>query len=227
VAWTGPKATEATETTVARVAAMRKLGLAVGGSAGLVGLAALVTQAARSDELFLGYLLNTVVNKIPFPTARLALYRAAGLRIGPDSNIMMNVRVMTPQGIEIGDHCIIGEFCQLDGRAVRLGEGPGLTIGDNVNIGAYTAFIAGSHEPDSPDFAGPLARTVVQDRAWITMNCTVLSGVTVSEGAVVSAASLVNKDVPPYTMVGGVPAKYLKDRSRDLRYTLSNRARWI
>jgi len=218
VAWPGPKATEAT------VAAVRKLGLAIGGS---VGLAALVTQAARSDELFLGYLLNTVVNRVPFPAARLALYRAAGLRIGPNSNIMMNVRVMTPQGIEIGDHCIIGEFCQLDGRAVRLGEGPGLKIGDNVNVGAYTAFIAGSHEPDSPDFAGPLARTVVQDRAWITMNCTVLAGVTVGEGAVVSAASLVNKDVPPYTMVGGVPAKYLKDRSRDLRYTLSNRARWI
>ncbi len=101
-------------------AAMRKLGLAVGGS---LGLAALVAQAARSDELFLGYLLNTVVNKIPFPAARMALYRAAGMRIGPDSNIMMHARVMTPQGIEIGDHCIIGEFCQLDGRAVRLATG--------------------------------------------------------------------------------------------------------
>ncbi len=203
---------------------MRKLGLAVGGS---LGLAALVAQSARSDELFLGYLLNTVVNKIPFPAARLALYRAAGMRIGPSSNIMMHARVMTPQGIEIGDHCIIGEFCQLDGRAVRLGDGPGLTIGDNVNVGAYTAFIAGSHEPDSPDFAGPLGKTVVHDRAWVTMNCTVLAGVTIGEGAVVSAASLVNKDVAPYTMVGGVPAKYLKDRSRDLRYTLVNRARWI
>jgi acetyltransferase-like isoleucine patch superfamily enzyme len=205
-------------------AAMRKLGLAIGGA---VGLAALVARAARSDELFLGYLLNTVVNKVPFPATRLALYRAAGMRIGRDSTLMMHVRVMSPQGIEIGDHCIIGEFCWLDGRAVRLGDGPGLTIGDNVNIGANTIFIAGSHEPDSPDFAGPLKKTVVQDKAWITMNCTVLSGVTVGEGAVVSAASLVNRDVAPYTMVGGVPAKYLKDRSRDLRYSLVNRARWI
>lgn len=203
---------------------MKKLALTVGGT---LGLAAMVAQAARSDELFLGYLLNTVVNKIPFPTARLALYRAAGMSIGPKSNIMMHVRVLTPNGIEIGDHSIIGEYCQLDGRAVRLGEGPGLVIGDNVNIGAYTHFIGGGHEPNSPDFHGPLARTIVHDRVWITMNCTVLAGVTVGEGAVVSAVSLVNKDVAPYTMVGGVPAKYLKDRNRDLRYTLFNRARWI
>lgn len=197
------------------------------GGGGTVGVAALVARAARSNELLIGYLLNTVVNKIPFPTVRLALYRAAGMRIGRDSNIMMHVRVMTPQGIEIGDNCIIGEFSWLDGRAVRLGEGPGLRIGNNVNIGANTIFIAGSHEPDSSDFVGPLKKTVVQDRAWITMNCTILYGVTVGEGAVVSAASLVNKDVAPYTMVGGVPAKYLKDRSRDLQYTLFNRVRWI
>jgi len=77
---------------------MKKLGIAF---AGTVGLAALVAQAARSDELFLGYLLNTVVNKIPFPTARLAAYRAAGMRIGPNSNIMMHVRVLTPNGVEV------------------------------------------------------------------------------------------------------------------------------
>src|SRR4029453_6473753 len=130
---------------------MKKLGFAVGGA---VGLAALVAQAARSDGLFLCYLLNTVVNKIPFPTTRLALYRAAGMRIGPNSNIMMHVRVLTPNGVQIGDHSIIGEYCQLDGRAVRLGEGPGLVIGDNVNIGAYTHFIGGGHEPNSPDFHG-------------------------------------------------------------------------
>jgi acetyltransferase-like isoleucine patch superfamily enzyme len=203
---------------------MRRSALAIGGTA---ALAALIARAARSNELFLGYLLNTVVNKIPFPPTRLALYRAAGMQIGRDSNIMMHVRVMSPQGIAIGDNCIIGEFTWLDGRAVRLQEGPGLTIGNNVNIGANNIFIAGGHVPDSADFAGPLGRTVVNDRAWVAMSCTILAGVTIGEGAVVSAASLVNKDVAPYTMAGGVPARYLKDRSRDLDYTLVNRARWI
>jgi len=203
---------------------MKKSAIAAGST---LGLAALVTRTARSNELFLGYLLNTVVNKIPLPALRLALYRAAGMRIGHDSNIMMHVQVMTPEGIEIGDNCIIGEFAWLDGRAVRVGEGPGLKIGNNVNIGANTIFIAGGHLPNSADFFGLLEKTVVEDNAWITMNCTILYGLTVGEGAVVSAASLVNKDVPPYTMVGGVPARYLKDRNRDLDYTLFNRVRWI
>ncbi len=203
---------------------MRKSALTVGGTLGLAGF---IGWGARSNELFLGYLLNTVVNKIPFPTLRLALYRAAGMQIGHNSNVMMHVRVMTPRGIEIGDNCIIGEYSWLDGRAVRLGDGPGLTIGNNVNIGANTIFIAGSHLPDSADFEGPLKKTVVQDKAWITMNCTILYGVTIGEGAVVSAASMVNKDVAPYTIVGGVPAKYLKDRTHDLRYSLFNRVRWI
>lgn len=203
---------------------MKKALLALGGP---LAFAALIRRGARSDELFLDYLLNTVVNKIPFPTVRLALYRAAGMRIGSGSNIMMHVRVMAPQGIEIGDHCVIGEFAWLDGRAVRVGEGPGLKIGNNVNVGARTVFIPGGHLPDSADFLGLPEKTFVEDNVWITMNCTILYGLTVGEGAVVSAASLVNKDVAPYTMVGGVPAKYLKDRTRDLSYTLHNRARWI
>jgi len=61
---------------------------------------------------------------------------------------MMHVRVMAPHGIEIGDNCIIGEFAWLDGRAVRVGEGPGLRIGNNVNIGARTVFTPGGHLPD-------------------------------------------------------------------------------
>ena len=197
------------------------------GAAGTLALAALIRQSARSNELFLDYLLNTFVNKIPFPTTRLALYRAAGMRIGKNSNIMMHVRVMAPHGIEIGDNCIIAEFVWLDGRAVRVGEGPGLKIGNNVNVGARTVFIPGGHLPDSPDFYGLPEKTFVEDNVWITMNCTILYGLTIGEGAVVSAASLVNKDVPPYTMVGGVPARHLRDRTRDLDYKLYNRERWI
>ncbi len=203
---------------------MRQSSLALGGT---LALAALIRRGVRSNELFLDYLLNTVVNKIPFPDVRSGLYRAAGMRIGRESNIMMHVRVMAPHGIEIGDNCIIGEFAWLDGRAVRVGEGPGLRIGNNVNIGARTVFIPGGHLPDSADFFGLPEKTFVEDNVWITMNCTILYGLTIGEGAVVSAASLVNKDVPPYTMVGGVPARHLKDRSRDLEYKLFNRARWI
>jgi maltose O-acetyltransferase len=197
------------------------------GGGGALGLSILVSWYARKNELFLNYLLNTFVNKLPFPSARLALYRAAGMKIGKDSNIMMHVNVMAPHGIQIGDNCIIGEHAWIDGRAVRVGEGPGLRIGNNVNVGARTVFIPGGHLPDSEDFYGLPEKTVVEDNAWITMNCTVLYGLTVGEGAVVASGSVVNKDVAPYTMVGGVPAKYIKDRSRKLSYKLYNKERWI
>lgn len=56
----------------------------------------------------------------------------------------------------------------------------------------------------------PTAPIVIQDRVWIGMNVMVLKGVTIGEGAVVAAGSLVNKDVPPYSLVAGVPAKVIK-----------------
>ncbi len=203
---------------------MKRAALASGG---LLGLAMLVRREARRNELFLNYLLNTFVNKIPFPDQRLALYRAAGMKIGKDSNIMMHANVMAPHGIEIGDNCIIGEHCWLDGRAVRVGEGPGLRIGNNVNVGARTVFIPGGHLPDAVDFYGLPEKTVVEDYVWITMNCTILYGLTIGEGAVVGSGAVVSKDVAPYTVVGGVPARYIRDRSRDLSYTLYNKEWWI
>lgn len=210
------------------VSDLRASKIAAGGAiGGSIGLGLMIRQYAQKNELFLDYLLNTFVNKIPFPDQRLALYRAAGMKIGKDSNIMMHCNVMAPHGIEIGNNCIVGEHTWLDGRAVRVGEGPGLKIGNNVNIGARTVFIPGGHLPDAPDFFGLPEKTVVEDNVWIAMNCTVLYGLTVGEGAVVASGAVVNKDVAPYTMVGGVPARYIKDRNRALNYKLYNKEKWI
>ena len=61
------------------------------------------------------------------------------------------------------------------------------------------------------------------DRVWIAEGARVLAGVTIGEGAVVAAGAVVTKDVDPYTIVGGVPATYIRDRARDLSYTLDYR----
>ena len=101
-----------------------------------------------------------------------------------------------------------------------------LTIGSYCSIGPETVFMLGgghdcetlstypfrtmfhvvSHEAQSK---GPV---VVEDDVWIGTRVTVLSGVRIGQGAVVAAGALVNKDVPPYAIVGGVPAKVLKYR---------------
>jgi maltose O-acetyltransferase len=172
------------------------------------------------DTLLLDYLLNTVVNKIPFPELRMELYRAAGMRVDPTTNIMMHAFVLQARSISIGPNCIIGPFTTLDGRAT-------LTIGRNVNIAGEVLTIGGHHAVDSPTAEGILGPVVIEDNAWIAMRATILPGVTVHEGAYVAAAALVNRDVEPYTLVGGVPAKKIRDRNRDIQYQLQHFPRWI
>jgi maltose O-acetyltransferase len=172
------------------------------------------------DTLVLDYLLNTFVNKIPFPEVRMGLYRAAGLDVHPTSNIMMHAFVLQARSVHIGPNCIIGPFTTLDGRAT-------LTIGRNVNIAGEVLTVGGYHAVDSPTAEGILGAVVIEDNAWIAMRATILPGVTVGEGAYVAAGALVNRDVEPYTLVGGVPARKIRDRSRDIEYTLQHFPRWI
>jgi maltose O-acetyltransferase len=172
------------------------------------------------NTLLLDYLLNTIVNKIPFARLRMDLYRAAGMDVDRTSNIMMHAFVLQARSIHIGPNCIIGPFTTLDGRAT-------LTIGRNVNIAGEVLTIGGHHAVDSPTAEGILGPVVIEDNAWIAMRATILPGVTVGEGAYVAAAALVNRDVEPYTLVGGVPAKRIRDRNRDIEYTLQHFPDWI
>jgi maltose O-acetyltransferase len=73
---------------------------------------------------------------------------------------------------------------------------------------------------DSPDFAETGGPVVVGDRAYLASHTVVLPGVSIGEGAVTAAGSVVTRDVPPFTMVAGVPARHVRDRPRDLRYRL-------
>jgi len=184
------------------------------------GLVARLPLSQIEDTLVVDYLLNTFVNKIPFPEIRMELYRAAGLDVDVTSNIMMHAFVLQARSIHIGPNCIIGPFTTLDGRAT-------LTIGRNVNIAGEVLTIGGHHEVDSPKAEGILGPVVIEDNAWIAMRATILPGVTVGEGAYVAAAALVNRDVEPYTLVGGVPARKIRDRNRDIQYTLQHFPRWI
>ncbi len=172
------------------------------------------------DPLLLDYLLNTFVNKIPFPEVRVELYRRAGMTIGNQTNIMMHCVVLQARDITIGPNCIIGPYTTLDGRGT-------LTVGRNVNIAGDVLLIAGHHLVDSPTAEGKVGKLVIEDNAWVAMRATILPGVTVGEGAYVAAAALVNRDVEPYTLVGGVPAKKIRDRARDIQYTLNHFPNWI
>lgn len=206
------------------VAAVGNLARLLGGSSTLQSAMEEVVEKIPfpriDDPLVVDYLLNTFVNKVPLPQLRMDLYRRAGLRVDPSTNIMMHCFVLEARQIEIGPNCIIGPFTTLDGRGT-------LTIGRNVNIAGEVLTIGGHHLVDSPTAEGLVGKVVIEDNAWVAMRATILPGVTVGEGAYVAAAALVNRDVEPYTLVGGVPAKKIRDRSRDIQYTLRHFPRWI
>ena len=170
-------------------------------------------------DLYLWYLgfLNYVVTYVPLPRLRhFLLRRMYFIKIGPGSYVHMGVKYKRPRSIEIGRNSVINPGVLLDGRI-------SLKIGDNVDIGEQVSFYCGGHDVQSPDYRAFMEATAVGDRACIYARAMVIRGVNIGEGAVVAAGSIVTKDVPPYTIVAGIPAKKIGERSRDLRYELSQK----
>jgi 2,3,4,5-tetrahydropyridine-2,6-dicarboxylate N-acetyltransferase len=115
------------------------------------------------------------------------------VEIGDNAVIMMGAL------INIG--AVVGEGTMIDMGAILGGRA---TVGKNCHIGAGTV-LAGVIEPPS---AKPV---VVEDDVLIGANAVVLEGITIGKGAIVAAGAVVIDDVPPYTVVGGTPARKLKD----------------
>jgi acetyltransferase-like isoleucine patch superfamily enzyme len=125
------------------------------------------------------------------------------------------MRPYSPWRLRIGKNSVIGDHAILDARA-------GITIGDNVNISTNVAIWTGQHDYQSSDFAYESASVNICDYAWLSFRSTILPGVTVGKGAVVAACAVVTKDVPPFAVVAGIPAKVIGQRNQDLRYNLGD-----
>jgi acetyltransferase-like isoleucine patch superfamily enzyme len=166
------------------------------------------------------YLCNHVINRIPWYSLRMSLYRRLGLRIGPETTILMSTEFHRVEDLTIGRNTVINQHCLLDGR-------DGLQIGNNVNISSHVLLVAGSHDiHDGQGFGGSAKRIVVEDYAWLCTRCTVLQGVTIGRGAVVAAGAVVTQSVPPYAVVAGIPAKQIGERTSDLAYNLEYSVSW-
>ncbi len=103
------------------------------------------------------------------------------------------------------------------GRNTYIGVFKPISIGTCVLIGAYSYIISANHNYETRDipiidqgFVG--APITIEDDVWIGTHVVILPGITIGQGAIVAAHSLVNKDIPPYEIWGGIPAKFLKNR---------------
>lgn len=121
-----------------------------------------------------------------------------------------SVTVFTPLNINYGKHTKIGKNVFINFDCVFLDLG-GITIEDNVLIAPKVSLLSEGH-PILPENRHSLTvgHIHIKKNAWIGANSTILQGVIIGENAVVAAGSVVSKDVPDNTIVGGIPAKILK-----------------
>lgn len=145
------------------------------------------------------------IKNVPFHAARRGYLRACGMHIGRKVGLFRGCLVIRPEQIRIGDNCIIGFQCFLGGEG-------GIVIGNNVNIAAFSILLGGGHDINDPTFAAIRRPIVVEDYAWIATRSTIMAGVRIGRGAVVAAGAVVTRDVAPYTVVAGVPARVIGTR---------------
>lgn len=126
---------------------------------------------------------------------------------GKGSHFVAFSKFFKPQNISIGNNVFINQQCILVGEEK-------ITIKDNVSIGFRCMIITSNNETSINPLTGNRKHydqpITIEKNVWIGAGAIVLSGVTIGEGSVVAAGAVVTKDVPPYTLVGEVPARIIK-----------------
>ena len=148
------------------------------------------------------------------------------------------INCLSQQGIKLGNRVTIGKYAIIRPSNIYGGPiGEGLTMGNNSNIGPYNyigcsgkitignnvmlaprvSIYAENHVFDHPeilirDQGVEKKEVIIEDDCWIAANSILLAGVTIGKGSVVAAGSVVTENVPPYSVVAGVPAKWIKSR---------------
>lgn len=160
--------------------------------------------------------LPAVAAFLPSHSFRLMILRRLGARIGERTSVHRGCHFYNVPGLRMGRNSVVNQGVILDARR-------GLMIGDNVSISEQAIIYTLQHDLDDANFEVTGSPVTIGDRAFIGARAIVLPGVNIGEGAVVAAGAVVTRDVPPFTVVGGVPAKPIRQRSQDLHYELDYR----
>lgn len=171
------------------------------------------------DFSFLDFKL---VGYIPSHVIRNFLYKQVfRMEIGFKAIIYYGLETRRPWNIKIGSGSIIGDHTIFDARW-------GIFIGSNVNMSTGVWAWTLQHDLNSENFStdGQEGSIVISDRAWISSRTTLLPGVSIAEGVVVAAGSVVTKPVfTPFSVVGGIPAKEISKRNCKLNYVFDGKHR--
>ncbi|PIQ72996.1 acetyltransferase [Candidatus Roizmanbacteria bacterium CG11_big_fil_rev_8_21_14_0_20_35_14] len=161
-----------------------------------------------------------LIGCVPCHCFRRFFYRLAGIKIGKGSVIHTKARFYDPRNIILDEDTIVGEGVVLDGREK-------LVIGSHVDIASEVMIYNSQHDIEDENFSAVDKPVVIEDYVFVGPRSIILPGVKIGKGAVVGAGAVVTKDVPPFAIVGGVPAKIIGERKlKTLNYKLG-RARWF
>ncbi len=136
-------------------------------------------------------------------------------RLGAGTSVQMGCRFMNGRKVHLGERNMINFGCVFDGRRHEI------RTGNDVSIGPEATILTLGHDPQSPDFADRGGDVIIGDRVWIAYRALILPGVTIGDSAVIAAGAVVARDVGPFEIVAGVPAKPVGLRNKELTYRLS------
>lgn len=158
--------------------------------------------------LLRGWLLNRFIANFPFPSWRSTYYRiVCGMTIDKTSALYIGAQFTGDKLNEIR----IGPNCSIAYDSFWVACAP-IVLMNDVITGHRVEFYTTDHDPDDPAFLQRSAPIIIQDHAWIGSRAIILKGVTIGRGAVVAAGSVVTKDVEPFAIVGGNPARFIRER---------------
>lgn len=157
-------------------------------------------------------LLNFFLSVSIFFNVRRGILNFLGMTVGSKTTVHRGVKLFCLNGLSIGNNSTINYGCYLDARG-------GLSIGDNVNISHCVKIYTMSHDINHPHARVTRKAVDIKSDVWIFPNVLVMPGVIINEGAVVYPGSVVAKNLDPYTIYAGNPAKAVGKRKSDIGYS--------
>jgi maltose O-acetyltransferase len=175
-------------------------------------------------DLFLWLLYTHIFSKIPYNIGvklRRSILKKLFKELGYGSTISTNVKLIFPQGIKLGSHVGIARDCDLDGRG-------GIEIGDYTMLGFESIILTCTHKSNRKEipireqgmFVAPV---MIGKDVWVGARVSILPGVTIGDGAIIGINAVVTKDVPLQKIVGGIPARIIKDREGETKLLENNK----
>jgi putative colanic acid biosynthesis acetyltransferase WcaF len=141
----------------------------------------------------------------PLHAWRAMILRAFGARIGAGARVYGSVDVFYPPNLTVGQNAVIGwkvnVYCQ----------GP-ITLGDGAIVSQFAHLVTGTHDIDDRGFQLITRPITIGANAWVAANAFVGPGVTIGEGAVLGACGVAFRDLPPWTVHAGNPARFIRNR---------------